>query len=148
MSDEKTRLKAYHLSVAADEAASVVENFGTAVINGDRLIDARDVAQFADKLRYYGNWLRRIAQGEPVTEEEMQIIEERVKSVRIPKKNAYKRDIIEVVYVMDNPDDPSKATRIKLAEIPQPEQLYRGDTVKIPAIKTGKKYGHRLPTKA
>lgn len=145
--EENVRKKAMILAMRANEAADTVASFGDAVMNGVRLIEANDVKRISDRLRYYAKWLERIAEGEPITEEELQVMEDYVKSIRVPKKNAYKRDIIEVTYVMTDPES-GKATRVKLAEVDQPEQIYRGDTVKIPHIHTGEKYGHRLPVKA
>lgn len=145
--EEDVRKKALVLSMRANEAADMVASFGSAVMAGVQLIEATDVAKIVDRLRYYAKWLVRIADGEPITEEELQTMEAYVASIRLPKKNAYKRDIVEIVYVMTDPES-GKATRHKLAEY-EYAQIYRGDTVTFPAIHVGEgKYGKRLPVKA
>jgi len=144
--EEDVRKKAMILAMRADEAAQVVESFGTAVMNGTLLINSDDINRIVDRLRYYARWLEKISKGETnISEHDLEVIAEYVKGIHVPKKNTYKRDIIEVTYVMTDPET-GKATRIKLHEQPT-EQIYRGDTVKIPQILAGKKYGHRLPAK-
>lgn len=135
------KLRANLLSIRAYEAADVVQQFGSAVVQGKRLISAGDVNMMVHRLKYYGDWLMRIANGEDVEEDHLREMEETIASIRLPKKNKYKRGIIEVIYVGET--DTGAATRHKLHEI-KSDDLHQGDPIKI-NFTVGGKYGSRLP---
>lgn len=141
---EQLRDKAGLLSIRAREAASVVQQFGNAVVEGKQIISTGDITGMVAKLRYYADWLERISNGEEVAESDLIRMEEIISSVRIPKQNKYKRDIIEVIYVATHPVT-GKATRHKLLEMPT-QEIFVNDKVVIPEIIVGKgtNYGRRL----
>lgn len=141
--DKKLRDKAAILSVRAREAAGVVQQFGHAVVEGHSLIDAGDVRQMVYKLNYYADWLSRISHGEDVAEEDIVKMEEIIATIRVPKKNKYKRGIIEVIYVGETDD--GKATRHKLMEMKTPGEPKQGDKVNLDFVIGSNGYGKRLP---
>lgn len=145
--DEKLRDKAAILSIRAREAAGVVQQFGNAVVEGKQLISAGDIKMMVYRLNYYADWLQRIADGEPVAEEDLIKMEEIIATVRVPKKNKYKRGIIEVIYVQETPD--GRATRHKLYETGVEENLMtQGETWNIKFTIGQNGYGKRLPKKS
>lgn len=99
------RANAIGLSIRAYEAAESVENFGEAVFDGKRLIDVNDVSAMVSKLRHYGAWLQRIADGEAVSEEELQQMESTIASIRLPKSAGLpKHEMIEIAYMGIHPE--------------------------------------------
>lgn len=143
--DEKLRTKAGLLSIRAREAAGVVQQFGNAVVDGARLISAGDINMMVYRLNYYADWLMRIANGEQVAEDDLVKMEEIISTVRIPKKNKYKRGIIEVIYVGET--DTGAATRHKLMEMKTPGEPVQGDKIEINFTIGGNGYGKRLAKK-
>lgn len=144
--DEKLRAKADILSVRAREAAGVVQQFGNAVVDGHKLISAGDINMMVHQLNYYADWLERIAAGESVAEEDLVRMEEIIATVRVPKKNKYKRGIVEVIYVQETPD--GKATRHKLYEAKvEDDDMYQGHKVNLAFVIGSNGHGKRLRKK-
>ncbi len=144
--EEKLRSKALILSIRAREAAGVVQQFGNAVVEGKQLISAGDINMMVYRLNYYADWLKRISEGEPVAEEDLVKMEEIIATIRIPKKNKYKRGIMEVVYVQETPE--GKATRHKIFEASvEDADMYQGHKVNLAFIIGSNGHGKRLPKK-
>lgn len=143
---EQLRDKAGLLSIRAREAASVVQQFGNAVVEGKQIISTGDIKMMVHRLNYYADWLQRIADGEDVAETDLVKMEEIIASVRIPKKNKYKRGILEVIYVGE--DSNGRATRHKLHELKVDDSdMYQGRKVTVDFVIGNKGYGKRLPKK-
>lgn len=142
--EEQRRTKAGLLSIRAREAAGVVQQFGSAVVEGKQIISAGDINMMVYRLNYYADWLQRIADGENVAEDDLSKMEEIIASVRIPKKNKYKRGIIEVVYVGET--DSGAATRHKLYELGVDNSaMIQGKKVNIEFTVGQNGFGKRLP---
>jgi hypothetical protein len=139
---EKLRAKAFILSVRAREAAGVVQQFGNAVVEGKQLISAGDINMMVYRLNYYADWLERISAGEEVAEDDLSKMEEIIASIRIPKKNKYKRGIIEVIYVGENSS--GRATRHKLYEMKTDNEPLQGDDIEMKFRVGQNGYGKRL----
>ena len=93
------------LSMRANEAADVVEEFGTAVFEDDSGVATTDLNFFVERLRAYASRFLRIYQGEPVTDEEIAHMEEIIASVKVPKKQyARKTEKIEIAYLGTHPE--------------------------------------------
>lgn len=145
--EEKLRIKAAILSVRAREAAGVVQQFGNAVVEGKQIISAGDINMMVHKLNYYADWLQRISEGEAVAEEDIVRMEEIIATIRIPKKNKYKRGIVEVIYVQETPD--GKATRHKLYEHKVDDStMYQGKKVELDFTIGHNGLGKRLPKRS
>lgn len=143
---EERKGKAALLSIRAREAAGVVEQFGSAVVEGKALISAGDIKMMVYRLNYYADWLMRIANGEHVEEEHIEEMERTIASIRLPKKNRYKRGIIEVIYVGETSS--GQATRHKLYELDVDDaDMHQGRKVQFDFVIGKGKYGKRLPVK-
>lgn len=99
------RSRSTMLAMRFTDAADAVEQCGEAIMLGERLIAADDLDRITGKLRFYAEWLTRIADGEPITESQMEEMIAYIDSVNVPKKMfERKHEIIEIAYLGTNPE--------------------------------------------